>query len=509
MGTLTTESMSRSASPAQRRIFDLLLVIPFILLFLIQLWHHQLWRDEMNAWALTAASKTIPQLLGYVRYEAHGSVWYGLLWIVTRFTASPIALKCVEGVIGILIYVVLSLWAPFSRLEKILLYLSYFISFEYTVFSRMYGLCLLLVLTYVHFRVTHAERILFNTALLCVLANTDMMGVILSFALLVEYGIDAIRKRCSNAAALRRLIAPASLYLLAVALAAWMLKPARHISWRTTHHMFEHAKELHHCVQAILSYIVVPWLPITDDFPQHFWNPWLWNLRQHPFIIAALPLVLSAILILFLPNLRLFLIYFVTALCGILFGHLIYMGSTRHYGITFVAFLAAYWMLRYGRPRVPLLGVCLLGVSAVGGIQAAIGQWERPFSNAGAAARWLRAHHLDKAALVGTPDTSAAGVAEQLERPMYFLDCSCSDNFLLFADRRDGFSIDQIPQRLAVAADQLHTSDMILINAYPLTGEQVNAIMQKGLRVEPLAQFTGAEAFEEDFFLYRIRQTNN
>jgi hypothetical protein len=42
---------------------DLLLVFPFILFFFVQLAHHQMWRDETNAWALAAESRTLGEVI--------------------------------------------------------------------------------------------------------------------------------------------------------------------------------------------------------------------------------------------------------------------------------------------------------------------------------------------------------------------------------------------------------------------------------------------------------------
>ncbi|MBV9679908.1 MAG: hypothetical protein JO185_26470, partial [Acidobacteriaceae bacterium] len=127
-----------------------------------------------------------------------------------------------------------------------------------------------------------------------------------------------------------------------------------------------------------------------------------------------------------------------------------------------------------------------------------------PFSNVENAAAWIRQHRLGNAVLVGTPDTGTTGVAEELQRSMYFLDCSCSDRFVLYSNRRDNFRREQIPCRLKLAAQQLHAPEMILLMSYPLRDEEIKLISQQSLRVTPLARFTGAEMWEEDFYVYEV-----
>jgi hypothetical protein len=123
----------------RRSRVDLLLVLPFLVFLYVQLAHHQMWRDETNAWALSAGSRTLGELFYFVRNEAHPYLWYMILWIVSRFSASVVALKFVAALVGTCTYLVIALASPFSRLEKILLFCSYYISFEYAVLARMYG----------------------------------------------------------------------------------------------------------------------------------------------------------------------------------------------------------------------------------------------------------------------------------------------------------------------------------------------------------------------------------
>ena len=121
---------------------------PVYSLFFLQLAHHQMWRDETNAWALAARSRTLGELFYFARNEAHPYLWYILLWIASRATASVLALKFVAAIVGAANYLLLALFSPFSRLEKLLFFCSYYISFEYSVLARMYGIMLLLVLLY-------------------------------------------------------------------------------------------------------------------------------------------------------------------------------------------------------------------------------------------------------------------------------------------------------------------------------------------------------------------------
>jgi hypothetical protein len=153
-----------------------------------------------------------------------------------------------------------------------------------------------------------------------------------------------------------------------------------------------------------------------------------------------------------------------------------------------------------------LVATGLLLLSAVAGVLAAIAQWDHPFSQGSAVVAWLRANGLERAPLVGTPDTSVIGIAEQLKRPLYMLDCNCSNTFLLFSNQRDDFNPVQTPQRLELAARKLNASDLVLITTYPLPDERVAAIKAEGFSIQMAAKFTGAEDWEENYYVYRVRK---
>lgn len=495
-------------SNPQNASFDtpsLSLLVPFVLIFLVQLSKHEMWRDELNAWGIAVSSSTLNSLFAKLHYEGHPALWYLFLWFISRFTPDPIAMKALEAIIGIGTYVLIGCFSPFSRLEKFLLFLGYFVSFEYTIFSRTYSICFLILLVYLYRRSKCSGHLLSNTALLGLMANCDIIGLILAAGLFGEYIWNRVdeSKKC-QAAFNSQFVSISATYCLLLAFALGTLWPAPDISWRTTGHIFENRWHFDRFFSAVLNYIVVPWLPVSKNFPHQFWNA---SAVEHPiFFTVSLPFVIAGLFLLFRRAPRLLALLGVTAFGSIMFGALIYMGAVRNFGIMFMAFLAALWIQESAGTRTSILKYAFLGATAVAGLQAGIAQWDHPFSNSGAAARWLRLHHLENAALVGTPDTSVAAVAEQLNRPVYFLDCSCTDTFLLFAARRDNFSPAQIPERLAQAARRIAPADMVLILVRPLSSAEIAAFKRQSLFPIPLTHFTGSELPDEDFFLYRFRQ---
>ena len=496
---------------------DILLVIPFVIFFFLQLAHHQMWRDETNAWALAASSRTFGELFYFARNEAHPYLWYVLLWIISRATVSVIALKFVAAVVGTCNYLVLALWSPFSRLEKLLLFCSYYISFEYAVIARMYGVMLLLVFLYLRSRTSQPYNTVRNAVWLGLIANADTFGVLLTFALLLEYILFLSSGRSWSKLEWRKRILPAAIiYIIFLGVSFASLVPTRQVSTEMSKGgPLAHVRERIHLSEAVRTVTLDSWYPLDTGAPKRYWN--VSHKRHVTDVFLALTLLAAGLQ--FRREKRLLVMLAFYGLTLILFLHLVYLGFARHYGTMFVAFLAALWIQRSQdatgslslsippgfAPAPPRFALVPLGVCAWAGVIVAYASWTHPFSQAGAAAQWLRSNHYDGVPLVGTPDYSVANVAEHLGRSMYFLECNCSDTFMQFSNRRDNFSEKEIPSRLALAVEQIRQSYLIYVGTRALTLDQQRALANHSLEAIALAQFTGAEEPEENYFLYKIR----
>lgn len=455
-----------------------------------------MWGDELNAFGIAAASPTLGQLLHYVHYEGHPWLWYVVLWLVSRVTISPIGMKVVQGFIGIGIYLLIGLGSPFSRVQKILLFLCYFVSFEYTVLSRMYGLMFLFALLYIRRRALYPQRVVGNAAILGLLASTDMTGIILSIALVCEFVLSKAARVMWNSGGRRKLGAGAAVFVALLLLSVASLVPSKDISTRTTGRMFALATNRTHIAEAVINYTVLPYFPtVTNE-----------TLENHArWFEPLVPVVLAAYWIVFRRRRNALVLIGATLLMSVCFADLFYMGGMRHFGITFLAFLAGLWLMRTRGGDLDWAAYALLALTAIGGMEEAVMSWERPFSNVEATATWLKRSHLDRMPMAGTPDGSAAAVAEVLGRSIYMLDCNCRDTFVLFSTRRDNFSEDEIPERLVSAKDSLDANEFVYIQASPMDPGQAKQIADEGFAIQPLAQFTGAKTRPENLYVYRLR----
>ena len=106
----------------------------------IRLFRHAMWRDELQAFMVAAASNTPLDLFAKLKYEGHPGLWHLLLWVVTRFTTDPVAMQVLHLVIALGVWVLVWRLSPFRPVGKLLLLLSYYLFWEYFVVSRGYAL---------------------------------------------------------------------------------------------------------------------------------------------------------------------------------------------------------------------------------------------------------------------------------------------------------------------------------------------------------------------------------
>ncbi len=490
---------------------NLALTLPFLLLYWADLWHHTLFFDEVNAWAISAASANLKTLFYLVHYEGHPWLWYFLLWLPSRFTHDPRAMLWVVAPFGTAVYLMLGVLSPFTRIQKALLLLGYFVAFEYTVMNRMYCVMFLLALLYVWRRCRKPEAVIGNVLLLAVMTNVDMTGVVLSGVLLLEYASsywfaqrNDLQKRASHRYAVVALIC----YVVMLALSVYTALPSPDISWQSSGHIGSQALTAKRIVRSIGDVTSAPWWPISHEWPRRFWET---EVKDQKLLLVMVPFILAAQWWTLRRDKNLLWMMATSLVFAILFADIVYVGRVRHWGITYVTLLVALWMRSDAQRRKsldkdawPWTAYALMGLSAFSGVVATASTWTHPFSQARATAQWLKQNHLAGPAMIGSPDVSFASVAEELQQPVYFMECACFDSIKLFSRHRENFSEEQLPDRMLLAAKNLNTTSLIFVWYRPMTPHDDELLAASSLEAIPLHQFQGADTFAESYYIYRI-----
>ena len=62
--------------------------------------HHEMWRDEIQAWLLARDSLSPLELLHNIRYEGHPGLWHLILWPIAQCTGNPIGMQVAHVLIA-------------------------------------------------------------------------------------------------------------------------------------------------------------------------------------------------------------------------------------------------------------------------------------------------------------------------------------------------------------------------------------------------------------------------
>ena len=342
--------------------------------------HHEMWRDEIQAWLLARDSTSVFDLFAFLKYEGHPGLWHLLLMPLTRLTASPVVMQAFHLLIaGGTVYLFVR-YAPFNRLQKFLFSFGYFPLYEYAVIARNYALgFLLFTLLCVLFKERH-QRPLGIGCVLFLLAHTSAYGLIVTIAiggaLFCEFlwfrargaawQTPPTRKKTMSTAERdvqpmvdvgRRVWFGFALIGLGIFTAVVQLNPPSDssiepwVSWISTAPELKDAWNYFDLdrLTKVMRDVSRAFLPIPTP-SLHFWNSH--QLETFPLYHQAIQLPLSVFFLLcgVLPVRKrptALLIYLVSMLGLLAFSYLVYYTSTaRYHGFLFMTFLMAAWISR-------------------------------------------------------------------------------------------------------------------------------------------------------------------
>jgi hypothetical protein len=505
--------LERTAAIASDALFVFLIAIDVIRTF-----RHAMWRDEMYVFMVGTGSSSLWQLFHNLKFGAHPGLWYALVWLVTRVTADPIWMQVLHIVLAIGVWVLVYRYSPFSKIEKFLLLLSYFLFWEYFVISRSYVLLALIGFAFVLLRERQPRPEWSLWFLLGLLANVHAYGAIWSMALAIMLVIEAPRRNST-------LMMGAGLYLVLLAFAiATMAPPADFGPWPHGGVRFDLYR-----LKADLKVPFGAFVPLRPDviretfaylahpgsgaIPQ-FWhaNPtddFVTLLKldaNHPMRIAAVFAAPIALCWLIVRN-PLRVLEFALVYMGILLFQNLwdFSGGARHHGIVILAFIAAVWTTRSRRPpdiaSRSIFGA-VLAINALAGLTTFASELG-PWSEGKAAANWISKNNLENAFLIGSRDEQVSTVAGYLGRRIYYLECECLGTFIVWNDKRQlQLSSAQFGERLTEAFTLAGQRDAILIANRHVPSEEF-AADAPNISATLLQSFTNAP-FRENYWIYRL-----
>jgi len=179
---------------------------------------HEPWRDEVVPMTLVQETSSMSELWRRVRHEGHPILWYACLRYAWLALGSTAALKVVSVLVAVGAMTIFLVSAPLPLRLKILFTFSWLPLYEYSVMARNYGLGMLCLFAFCALYPRRRDHPMAVALTLALLANSNLLGFILTVSAGVMLAVDDLTERPRRAPWPAAAIA---VYVVGLALCVW------------------------------------------------------------------------------------------------------------------------------------------------------------------------------------------------------------------------------------------------------------------------------------------------
>lgn len=374
-----------AADTRPSRIFAAALIGVYIVLTLTVALHHEPWRDEADSW-LYARDASFGTIIARTRYVGFPAVWFLLLAIPAKLGMPYVSMTILHVAIAAASIAILALYAPLSYLTKLLVALSYFFSYEYSVVARSYSTSILLAFVAAALFDKRREHPIAFAVVVALLFNVNAQGFAIAAALAVLYGID------------RR--ATPIMALAAIAAFLQVRTPADHARMTSLH------------------------APMPENFQWGVGNAFLPTMPPIGGFIAGMLVLLTITLAIRKSREGLLVLWMPVAAISILYVY-IWIGGLRHAGFYLIAVLLAVWLgARRLEPRYARVAALLLNATLLVSCFTAARFWvldvRSNFSGSREMAQFIRINGLERYEIAAHNLTQCEAVLPYLPRKQFW-----------------------------------------------------------------------------------------
>lgn len=474
-----------------------------------------MWRDEMHVFLICHNSHSLQELIFNLRYDGHTWLWYCLVYFVTCFSDSPLAMQLLHLFFAGCSAFIFLFHSPFIRLQKYGLAFSYYFLYEYTVISRDYALAVLSILLFcLAYFSTSKHRLVLCCVCLFFLAQTGVYGLILagSFTFLL---LSALKKKSLLST---RFLSCFILIVAGIIISILQMMPPDDAGLVRGWHTSFDPKLLGQSIEIIYKSIFVLPQPQLS-----FWNSNFMDACSNgTFIKIVLSIITLASCILIFRHNKGLLFSFLLATTGIvIFSYIKYYGYQRHHGHIYLCFLACYWIhlkkekgvnhesfltsngsslnihLQAGSKKFSILFffavlICQLLASFI----AVYFDLKYNFSGGKSTALFLKEKKLENAFISADTDYVGTAVSGYLNRSIFYPQSGRTGTFIIFDQARERYL--KYNEVYSITQEKIKSANMkrpilYLLN-YPVNDNNlpVHLIFKSGKTIVP----------DEECFIY-------
>ncbi len=405
---------------------------------------HEAWKDETQAWRLAIDSHGLRQLVRNARYEGHPLLFHVMMQALGHVSRSWWALAAMHVIIAALAAWLVLRYAPFTRVQKVLLVFSYWMAYEYAVVVRPYGLGVMLAFAACVAWTARRRRTGWATLFLILLANTTPMGTLLAMAIALAFVVDWAwpdggRPRPSRRSLLVGGFAAFVVTVVVLYVTAAQIKPPADASYKGEPRVVKSGISKWDLGAAPTTELRALVPVVRADSEGVHWNIWLLRPESKGALAVLLVASLAVIALgcIVASRRRMALLLFVVGTSGylIFFGFLL-SGAAHHHGHLFVVWVLSAWLAWDGAPsrwpaalqrlserfepeRSRILTLSLV-LPFFATLEVSAGDLFTPFADARHVAEIIRSRGLADATIVAVGRSEAQAVAAFLDRPVLF-----------------------------------------------------------------------------------------
>jgi len=371
-------------------VLAIFLIFLYSIINIILLLHHEPWFDEAQAW-LISRDLDIVSIFKQMAYEGTPALWHMLLVPFAK-TGLPYTSEFILHLtIAVAAVTVFVLYAPFSKVTKVLFIFSYYMVYEYSIIARSYGLSILFLFSIAALYTKRFENPLWYGFLIFLLFNTNVHSFFVACSLTILFVWELYR---NNVQGDRGKIAVLVMFAGGLLCFLQLLSPSDNINYGI--------------VQEFNPY--VPFAAIAHAFfPFHTATFMPSNLRI-VFIVIAFFVFFVIIFSLIRKPAALFILLLSIVGLSYVFAFK-YPGAVRHHGLILIIFLFTIWISKYyddsqqklfdiasnvnlQKLSIVIINVCL-ALSLLYALKIQYLEYEYPFSGAKEMADFIIRNHLE------------------------------------------------------------------------------------------------------------------
>ncbi|MEA5417629.1 hypothetical protein VB712_00240 [Spirulina sp. CCNP1310] len=479
----------------------------FVLLGLLGILNHAMWRDEMNVWLIVRDSLTISDFFAHIRYEGHPLLWYLSLALVNQIGDDPALMQGFHLSLGIGTIFLLWKCGPFPPWQKLLLTFGYYPFYEYLLISRNYGIGMLFMFSFCVAWPRRHQTYVGVGLFIALMANCNAYGLFIGLALLMALSVEWWCYPEQRPSGWGSVLGGLGVAIAGLGASLYMLIPPSDsqlqgglTTWFFTWDWHQWGRALSRVWNAYFL------LLIPGD-----------NRGFDGFLFGTLGVALLGFWAIALCRRPIALLFYLFASLEIIvFSYIKFLGTIRHYGSLFLVLIIALWIAADCLPwqippqftplqvfkkwvkrlQTPLFTL-ILTAHLIAGLIAYVRDYITPFSASKATAAYIQEQGLNSGLIVGSRDANMAPLAGYLQRKIYYPERQELGSFTLFNAKRQDVGPEEV---LAQVTDLLKRDEeeLLLVLNYPL---ELNL---PHLFIEPLAEFRRVLVETEQYFLYHI-----